>query len=108
MRKIILGYNQNGKLYKTVSNFTYDDMIPSLYKIVLTEENGLKEIQLIVSNSNDMNECISLLRSKPVSINKPKMIQDNNILYVRVYDIDTTTLIEKVIEEIPSLYNHTI
>lgn len=107
MKRVILSYDNEGRaLTRTVKAINKENVEPKLAMVVLTKENELQRVALTVENSDDINECIRLLRTQPKTINRNEHRVGATLMYEsNVTDVNIEPLIDELIEELPSVYN---
>ena len=107
MKRVILSYDNEGReLSRIVKATKKENVEPKLAMVVLTKENELQRVALTVENSDDINECIRLLRTQPKTINRNEHKVGAILMYEsNVTDVNLEPLIDELIEELPSVYN---
>ena len=107
MKRVILSYDNEGReLTRIVKAVRKENVEPKLAMVLLTKENELHRVALTVENSDDINECIRLLKTQPRVINRNEHRVGATVMYeTKVTDVNLEPLMDELIEELPSVYN---
>ena len=107
MKKVILSYDNKDKtLIRTIKPEKSTVQHPRLSTVILTKQNEICKVVLTVNNGDDMNECITLLRSKPHRVNRNMVRKGSMLMYEHsVDDVSIPDLMEELIKDLPTVYN---